>query len=116
MAMTKSVFPPSISDRLIHCPGSRRICAGFDVIVSDDCGEFLCGDRADKELQEGVECHMLAAYKLKKALNQDVVSPVGNLSHYSATMETAAEVFCNTVMTQVREHFKSNIFRVLYLF
>ena len=68
MAMTKSVFPPSISDRLIHCPGSRRIGAGFDVIVSDDCGEFLCGDRADKELQEGVECHMLAAYKLKKAL------------------------------------------------
>ena len=68
MAMTKSVFPPSISERLIRCPGSRRICTGFDVMVSDDCGEFLSGERADKDLQEGVECHMLAAYKLKKAL------------------------------------------------
>ena len=61
MTMTKSVFPPSISDRLIHCSGSRRICAGFDVMVSDDCGEFLSGERADKDLHEGVECHMLAA-------------------------------------------------------
>lgn len=115
MAMTKSVFPPSISERLIHCPGSRRICAGFDVMVSDDCGEFLCGDRADKELQEGVECHMLAAYKLKKALNQDVASLIGSLSHYSAVMETAAEVFCNIVMTRVRELWDGGLHPTVYI-
>lgn len=84
-------------------------------MVSDDCEEFLCGDRADKELQEGVECHMLAAYKLKKALNQDVVSPVGNLSHYSATMETAAEVFCNTVTNRIRELWNSGLHPIIYI-
>lgn len=118
MAMTKSVFPPSISDRLIHCPGSRRICAGFDVIVSDDCGEFLCGDRADKELQEGIEGHILASYALKNSLNslnQDEVSPVGSLSHYSAMMETAAEVFCNTVMTRVRELWAGGLHPIIYI-
>ena len=84
-------------------------------MVSDDCGEFLSGERADKDLQEGVECHMLAAYKLKKALNQDVASPIGRLSHYSAVMETAAEVFCNIVMTRVRELWDGGFHPTVYI-
>ena len=104
--MPKSVFSPSASERLIHCPASQRLCLSINSMLSERYDELLSGgygERADKSPVEGKDCHRLAAFKLRKALGQNAEDPTESLMYFNQEMDEAADTYVSSVMQRVRE-------------
>ena len=115
--MTKSVFSPSASERLIHCPASARLCSGISSMLAERFDELHSGgygERADKSPVEGRETHRLAAFKLRKALGQNVEEPE-DLMYFNKEMDEASDSYVSTVLQRVRELYDRGAKPVIYI-
>lgn len=104
--MANLILSAHSSERWTRCPPSARLCTLYDAQLSEyyDVGiSDGYGEHTDKDALEGKECHRLAAYKLRKALGQDVINPVSSLACYTQEMDEAAEDYHNFVLNRVRE-------------
>ena len=80
-----SIFSPSASDRILHCPPSLKLCADLP-------------EQPSAYAAEGTAAHAVCAWLVESALGRDVEDPTENLDYYNAEMRTHAESYAAFVM------------------
>ena len=88
MPGTHAILSPSSSERWINCPPSAKENAG--------------GDTGSSYAQQGSEAHLMAEWKVKKALGHKVRDPTPDLEFYDEEMEECATAYCEFIMEQVQ--------------
>lgn len=89
-----ALLSASSSARWINCPPSARLCED-------------CEDEPTPYALEGTDAHTLCEFLVRKALGQDVQSPIENLSFYNEEMQNCADDYCQYVQEQLmalKEH------------
>ncbi len=79
-----SSLPPSSSKMWINCPPSAKKNAA----IKDEGSSYSA---------EGTDAHLLAAYKLLKALGREAEDPTENLSYFNQEMEECADGYAGFV-------------------
>ena len=74
-----AILSPSSSERWINCPPSAKENAG--------------GDTGSSYAQQGSEAHLMAEWKVKKALGHKVRDPTPDLEFYDEEMEECATAY-----------------------
>lgn len=82
-----SIFSPSASDRILHCPPSLKLCADLP-------------EQPSAYAAEGTAAHAVCAWLVESALGRDVEDPTENLDYYNAEMRTHAESYAAFVMEE----------------
>lgn len=80
---------PSSSERWINCTKSALHNAG--------------GDTGSTYAQQGSEAHLMAEWKVKKALGHKVRDPTDELEYFDEEMEECTDAYCEFVMEQVQK-------------
>lgn len=88
MPGTHAILSPSSSERWINCPPSAKENAG--------------GDTGSSYAQQGSEAHLMAEWKVKKALGHKVRDPTDELDYFGEEMEECTDAYCEFVMEQVQ--------------
>lgn len=83
-----AILSPSSSERWINCPPSAKENAG--------------GDTGSSYAQQGSEAHLMAEWKVKKALGHKVRDPTDELEYFNEEMEECTDAYCEFVMEQVQ--------------
>lgn len=83
-----AILSPSSSERWINCPPSAKENAG--------------GDTGSSYAQQGSEAHLMAEWKVKKALGHKVRDPTDELEYFNEEMEECTDAYCEFVMDQVQ--------------
>lgn len=83
-----AILSPSSSERWINCPPSAKENAG--------------GDTGSSYAQQGSEAHLMAEWKVKKALGHKVRDPTDELEYFDEEMEECTDAYCEFVMEQVQ--------------
>lgn len=89
MPGTHAILSPSSSERWINCPPSAKENAG--------------GDTGSSYAQQGSEAHLMAEWKVKKALGHKVRDPTDELEYFDEEMEECTDAYCEFVMEQVQK-------------
>lgn len=117
--MANPILAPNTSERWTKCTPSARLCAGYDVRITDFNMESSCEgfghDHDAKDVHEGRECHLLAAYQLKRVLGHEAVNPVSCLHHYNEEMAESADDYCALVMDRVRDRWQQGANPTVYV-
>lgn len=80
---------PSSSERWINCTVSAKHNVGSDT--------------SSTYAQQGSEAHLMAEWKVKKALGHKVRDPTPDLEFYDEEMEECTDAYCEFVMEQVQK-------------
>lgn len=83
-----ALLSPSSSERWINCPPSAKENAG--------------GDTGSSYAQQGSEAHLMAEWKVKKALGHKVRDPTDELEYFDEEMGECTDAYCEFVMEQVQ--------------
>lgn len=83
-----AILSPSSSERWINCPPSAKENAG--------------GDTGSSYAQQGSEAHLMAEWKVKKALGHKIRDPTDELEYFDEEMEECTDAYCEFVMEQVQ--------------
>ena len=86
--MSHALLSPSSSERWINCPPSAK--------------ENAVSDTGSTYAQQGSEAHLLAEWKVKKALGHKVRDPTPDLEFYDEEMEKCATSYCEFIMEVVQ--------------
>lgn len=84
---------PSSSERWINCTASAKHNVGSDT--------------SSTYAQQGSEAHLMAEWKVKKALGHKVRDPTDELEYFDEEMEECTDAYCEFVMEQVQAAKKS---------
>lgn len=80
---------PSSSERWINCTASAKHNVGSDT--------------SSTYAQQGSEAHLMAEWKVKKALGHKVRDPTNELEYFDEEMEECTDAYCEFVMEQVQK-------------
>lgn len=80
---------PSSSERWINCTASAKHNVGSDT--------------SSTYAQQGSEAHLMAEWKVKKALGHKVRDPTDELEYFDEEMEECTDAYCEFVIEQVQE-------------
>ena len=80
---------PSSSERWINCTASAKHNVGSDT--------------SSTYAQQGSEAHLMAEWKVKKALGHKVRDPTDELEYFDEEMEECTDAYCEFVMEQVQK-------------
>lgn len=83
-----ALLSPSSSERWINCPPSAK--------------ENAVSDTGSTYAKQGSEAHLLAEWKVKKALGFNVRDPTNDLEYFDEEMAECTDAYCEFVMEQVQ--------------
>ena len=85
-----ALLSASSSHRWLECAPSAKLCAAHP-------------GRSSPFTRQGTDAHLLAAWKLEKALGRNVRDPTADLDYYDAEMAECTDAYAAFVMEQMAE-------------
>lgn len=85
-----AILAASASHRWLACPPSARLCAELP-------------DKASSYALQGTDAHELAAYKVLRAIGEDVKDPTENLTFFDMEMDNCTDAYRDFVMEQFQD-------------